>query len=863
MKYYLIFVFALFLQSKSYGQSFGRVAGRVKDAEGKPLAGTTISLISLHLSTVSDEQGLFEFNRVPSGRIFIRSSFVGYSTSRKEIIVKRDSLTSIDVMMTTSAVIGEEVIVTSSRHPERISGSPASISVISSKELQQSASPSPMDLFSTVLGLEFVRSGVDVININARGFNNAFNAKILQLTDGRNSMFAGSAGLMSGKMNTVIKEDIDQMEIVLGPSAAIYGPNAHNGVLNTITKDPRVYQGTTIVLSGGNQEMMSARFRQATKINDRWAFKLTGEYTTGKDFNFKDSVFAGGGVYGPAVTIAEKIKTYQFLHARGEAHLLYTVNPGAYVELAYGVSSNNYIDVSNSTRNQGQDWRFSFLQAKYVSPHITAQVYNTWTSAGQTYGLSSYTRDFYNRTHSTITDPTNPAFPSSGYLQPEAAEAYATRLGNMFKEKSHRTNADVRYRYDFIGLGLNLQSGLNYQIDRPNTFGTILVDAGKRVEIDQFGGDVLVEKSLPFKLKLTAAARVDHHSLFGNLFSPKFALIRQALGGSFRITWGQAYAAPIILFQRANVLGLIFGNGSGIGFIPNGSSANDPNAVKYTTALRPEEIKTWETGYRGHLTTNLYLDANAYYGVSKNFISPAISISGRPLNVGEVTLDPSKLLVPGTVDATGILNNASFSSYFNYGRVASYGADVGIFYFPVKRLSFNLKYSWFSSDITKDDLRNDANKDGYVSLDEKSLNAPKNRISAGIGLSNLANGKLFLNLSARWVQQYDFYSGSQIGTAAGKGKRGVVYGGINPLTGMDRNYLKNFNWGALGGFTTFDLSAGYKFSEMLNLNASVSNLFDTRQIEFVASPSIGRLISLELRVNLPAASSRGSANHNK
>ena len=94
-----------------------------------------------------------------------------------------------------------------------------------------------------------------------------------------------------------------------------------------------------------------------------------------------------------------------------------------------------------------------------------------------------------------------------------------------------------------------------------------------------------------------------------------------------------------------------------------------------------------------------------------------------------------------------------------------------------------------------------------------------------------------------------FYSGGQIGTEAGKGSRGKVY--WEDKLGQPRYYLKNFDWGPLGDFTTIDLSAGYKVNQMLQLNMGITNLFNTNQIEFVGSPSIGRLIVFELRVHVP------------
>jgi iron complex outermembrane receptor protein len=183
--------------------------------------------------------------------------------------------------------------------------------------------------------------------------------------------------------------------------------------------------------------------------------------------------------------------------------------------------------------------------------------------------------------------------------------------------------------------------------------------------------------------------------------------------------------------------------------------------------------------------------------------------------------------------------------------VKSYGVDLGVNYFFTDNVSLAVKYSWFGSDITKDNIKNDANKDGYVSLEERSLNAAENRLSGTLSFQNLLEGKMFINLSARYVQEYDLYSGNQIATAAGAGKRGLVYGGINPINNLPRNYVKNFNWGALGGFTSVDISAGMKLNSMVSLGAGVSNLFDTEQREFVGSPSIGRLYSVELKAHIP------------
>lgn len=820
-----------------------KTTGRVTDAAtGMPLEGASVTIKSTGMGTSTDVNGQFSILSAKTGKITLRVSYVGYADVEKVV----EAGSAVNITLKEEQGRGNDVVVSASKRPEKITRAPATISVISAKDLEQTSSFNIGELASKIQGVEFIRTGVNGVGFNARGFNNAFNAKILQMTDGRNSMMAGGSGLPSGIMNTVIKEDVERLEIVLGPNSALYGPNAHNGIANTITKDPRKYQGTTLVIGAGNRDVFSGRFRTASKINNKWAYKITGEYTTGRDFEFNDSIYAGGSVYGPALAIPERIPNYNFKHIRGAADVYYAVNAKSDIIVSYGGSNNNFLSVNNTGRNQIKDWKFSYLQVKYVSPRFFAQAYETWTNVGNSYGIPGYTRDYWNRTHSTITDPNNPLFAAVGQLYPDQAEAFATRLGNRFKETSKRFNAEAQYNNNFEKAGLSLVVGMSYQKDKPNTYGTSLIDANQLVEVTQYGGAIQLEKTLPADFKLVAAARLDHHSLFKNMFSPKLALVKGVPGGSVRLTYGKAFAAPIILFQRASVFGLVFGNGDGVTYVPNGAPLT---TTANSVPLQPEQINTWELGYKGTVGKKLYIDINGYYSNSKNFLSPAITVGGRALSVGSIPIT-TPLLLPGTV-TNGVLGGAAFSTYFNYGEVASYGVDLGLNYYFNDNVSWAFKYSWFGSDITKNNIKNDANRDGYVSLEERSLNAPANRFSTTLSFQNMAKGKMFMNISMRWVESYDLYSGNQIGTKVGAGSRGVVYGGVNPLNNLPRNYIKNFNWGALGGFTTFDISAGYKLNSQLSIGAGISNLFNVKQLEFVGSPSIGRLFSVELKAHIP------------
>jgi iron complex outermembrane receptor protein len=832
----LLCMLALIFQDIVLSQNNTTLQGKVTDSQtGIGLDGATVSIKGSKTVAFTNGEGFFRIQILNKVEKLLLISHVGY----KPIEVEYNGVDGIkNVSLDPDTRIGSAIVISATKRPEKITNAPASIQLIDRKEIAQFAGHNIMELAAKVQGIEFTRSGVDEITTNARGFNNAFNIKVAQFVDGRNSMTALSGGLAVFNNGSTNKEDIDRIEALLGPQNALYGPNAHNLLFNYITKDPFKYQGTTVGMSTGSQQQFSSRFRHAMKINDKWAYKLTGEYATGKDYTWYDTVYAGNQppgrtpFFGPPVSIPERIRDFSFERYRGEGHLYYKITPETNIIISTGGSKFTRTQVTTTGRNQLNNASYGFLQGRIVNRRFFVNIYNTWGNLGNTLLIPNYTRDYWNSTHD-----------ARGSLSPDSAEVYASRLGNTVIENSHRFNAEAQYNYKFETAGLFLVAGLSYQKERPYAYGIGLIDSFQRITITQTGAVLQLEKTLPGDIRLIGAARVDHHSNFGNFLSPRLALVKAIAQGSFRITFGRAYSMPSISNQYAGINRFLFGNGEGIAYIPNETNVNDIQQYLTTTALKPEEVNTWELGYKGLISKKLFIDVNGYYGFNRNFISSPITVFGRALKLGQITVTHNPTFAGFISNDT--LKNAQFITYFNYGDVRNYGLDLGITYEFNPYFNAGIRYSWFGSDITKPSGKNDANQDNYVSPEETSMNAPANRGSLLLNFQNLVKGKLFATAAIRYVQQYDFYSGSQIGTEAGKGKRGMITRpGQPPL-------LKNFDWGPLGGFMSVDINAGYQFNKMINVNMGITNLFNTHQIEFVGSRSIGRLIMVELRVHVP------------
>jgi outer membrane receptor for ferrienterochelin and colicin len=114
-----------------------------------------------------------------------------------------------------------EVRVTSvSKVPEKITEAPASITVIPAVQIQERPALSILEHLKNAPGVSFSEGGLVQSNIVSRGFNNIFSGSLLTLIDNR------LAAVPSLRVNvpaffSTTNDDIEQMEFVLGPGAAL------------------------------------------------------------------------------------------------------------------------------------------------------------------------------------------------------------------------------------------------------------------------------------------------------------------------------------------------------------------------------------------------------------------------------------------------------------------------------------------------------------------------------------------------------------------------------------------------------------------------------------------------------------------
>ena len=248
MKLYISILLILFTSLMAQG---GSVSGRVTDSTNdSPLIGANVILEGTSLGAATDGEGRYEIKGLDAGEYVITVSYIGFRNFKENISLEFGQRITKDLALQPEAIEMETYVVTASRRRERVEDAPAAISVISKTEIRRESNTNLGDYLKGTKGIDFTQSGIDSYNMTARGFNSSFSSRLLTLTDGRMANVP-SLRLTAYNVIPVSFEDVEQIEVVLGPSSALYGPNAHSGVLNIVTSSPLRSTGTSVNIQGG------------------------------------------------------------------------------------------------------------------------------------------------------------------------------------------------------------------------------------------------------------------------------------------------------------------------------------------------------------------------------------------------------------------------------------------------------------------------------------------------------------------------------------------------------------------------------------------------------------------------------------
>lgn len=239
--------------------SQGTVSVKVTTApDNAPVEQAQVVVVGTTLGGLTNAAGNVTLRNVPAGAQVIRVIRVGYSEQKRSITVAAGSTAEVSVTLSSVAVSLAAVVTTATGEQRRIEIGNAT-SNISAAELTKNAPVASLsDLINSRAAGVQVTTGTQTgtgSRIRVRGINSiSLNNEPIWIIDGvrmtsNNGSFSTATGNGAGaatggnnasRVGDLNPEEIENIEIVKGPSAAtLYGTDAANGVVVVTTKRGR------------------------------------------------------------------------------------------------------------------------------------------------------------------------------------------------------------------------------------------------------------------------------------------------------------------------------------------------------------------------------------------------------------------------------------------------------------------------------------------------------------------------------------------------------------------------------------------------------------------------------------------------
>jgi outer membrane receptor for ferrienterochelin and colicins len=286
-------------------------------------------------------------------------------------------------------LFNEPVTTSVTGSPQRVSDVPATIEIVTAEDIRRSGAKDIPGVLRHVAGVDTLEWGNDNTDISIRGYNQASSSRLLVLVNGR-QVYADDFGYTPWSSIPTELSEIRQIEVIKGPSCALFGFNAVGGVINIITYDPLFDHVNTASIAGGTHNLVSASAVITPRLGERVAVMLSARGSMDDDFSttipLSEVLVSRRPEDLAAVNIQGVIRLKEKMHLDLEAsHSVAQLN-----EMAPDYQLMNARRGTSSVRGQftAEGRRFGLLQAS---------AYTNWLKTTFTPGIVNQNLHFDNR----------------------------------------------------------------------------------------------------------------------------------------------------------------------------------------------------------------------------------------------------------------------------------------------------------------------------------------------------------------------------------------------------------------------------------------------------------------------------------
>jgi outer membrane receptor protein involved in Fe transport len=181
----------------------------------------------------------------------------------------------------------DTLVVTATRTEKKLEDVTASVSVVTREEIEQMPVKTVMDVMRNMKGVTVENDrgayGSSTSNkIVIRGMGGDGQGRVMVLVDGMPAMAPGSNIF---EWNSINLNTVERVEVVRGPSSALYGSSAMGGVINIITRRPGENGFETRLKSSyGRYKSWDENFYHSGAF-DKFSYSISAGYSSSDGFN--------------------------------------------------------------------------------------------------------------------------------------------------------------------------------------------------------------------------------------------------------------------------------------------------------------------------------------------------------------------------------------------------------------------------------------------------------------------------------------------------------------------------------------------------------------------------------------------------
>jgi iron complex outermembrane receptor protein len=231
------------------------LSGRVTDTTGAPLAQVQVTILEANRSTVTDAEGHYALEQLPTGTFSVAFRTIGFRPEVRRVTLASEPVT-LDLAMKATVVELTELQVTASPLATSTLESPQPTTVLGGEELSRAQAASLGETLNSVPGVHSLSTGAGIGKPVIRGLTSN---RVLVLDDGQRMETQQWGDEHSPNIETA---NAERVEVIRGPASVLYGSDALGGVINVLQPDLPDAIGRSAIIRGTASAAYSSNNRE-------------------------------------------------------------------------------------------------------------------------------------------------------------------------------------------------------------------------------------------------------------------------------------------------------------------------------------------------------------------------------------------------------------------------------------------------------------------------------------------------------------------------------------------------------------------------------------------------------------------------